>query len=62
MNFIARYFVNNELNKLQEQLADEYKTDGLSNELLDKQVAVNSIRSMLNIPDDNEKIYKNFTQ
>lgn len=62
MNFIAKFFINRELNKIQIELSTEYKNNGLTEELLDKQVILNGIRQMLDIADDNEKIYKNFVQ
>lgn len=62
MNFIAKYIINRELNKKQKELTEEYKNKGLTEELLEKQVTLNSTRNMLNIPDDDEKIYKEFVQ
>ena len=62
MNFISKFIINRELNKLQEELTKEYKEHGLTDELLEKQVTINGIRHMLNIPDDDEKIYKKFVQ
>ena len=62
MNFFSKKIVNNELNKIQKQINEDYEKNGLTDDVLDKQVAMNTIRNLLNLPDDNEKIYKEFTQ
>jgi len=62
MNFFSQKIVNQELNKVQEKINKEYEENGLTNDVLDKQVAMNTIRSLLNLPDDKEKIYKEFVQ
>ena len=62
MNIIIKFFVNRELNKIQAEISAEYKENGLTEELLDKQVLINSIRNLFDIPDDAEKIYKKYTQ
>lgn len=62
MNIIIKFFVNRELDKIQAEISAEYKENGLTEELLDKQVLINSIRNLFDIPDDAEKIYKKYTQ
>lgn len=62
MNFIIKFFINRELNKIQTEISTEYKLNGLTDELLEQQVLINSIRHLFDIPDDNEKIYKKYTQ
>lgn len=62
MNFFSKKIVNQELNKVQDEINKEYEKNGLTDDVLDKQVAMNTIRNLLNLPDDKEKIYKEFTQ
>ena len=62
MNIIIKFFVNRELDKIQAEISAEYKENGLTEELLDKQVLINSIRNLFDIPDNDEKIYKKYTQ
>lgn len=43
-------------------LSEAYKEEGLTPEILECQVKLNEIRNILNIPDDNEKIYEDYVQ
>lgn len=40
----------------------EYEKNGLTNEVLDKQIEINKERNKLNIPDPTKKIYEDFVQ
>lgn len=51
-----------ELNKKQEEINKQYEKEGLTNEVLDKQVALNQLRNELNISDSTKRIYENFVQ
>lgn len=51
-----------ELAKKQEELNEQYAKDGLTNEVLEKQVSLNQLRNKLNISDETKRIYKNFVQ
>lgn len=62
MNFISRFIINRELNKKQEEINCEYNKNGFNNDILEKQVEINSIRHLFDIPDNNEKIYKKYVQ
>ena len=46
----------------QDKINKEYEKHGLTNEILEAQVELNTIRHALNIPDEDEKIYKEFVQ
>ena len=41
---------------------EEYEKKGLTDDILKKQVRINSIRYKKNIPDETEFIYENFVQ
>lgn len=51
-----------ELAKKQEELNEQYAKDGLTNEVLEKQVSLNQLRNKLNISDETKRIYENFVQ
>ena len=42
------------LREAQDRITKEYNKNGLTDEVLDAQVALNKIRHALNIPDENE--------
>lgn len=50
------------LNIRQKLLDREYKKNGLTDEVLDKQIAINKKRRELDIPDSRNKIYEDFVQ
>lgn len=50
------------LDEMQEIINEKYKNEGLSDEILVTQVQINSIRKVLDIPDENEKTYEEFVQ
>ena len=51
-----------ELIKKQEEINEQYAKEGLTQDVLDKQVALNQLRNELNISDSTKRIYKNFVQ
>ena len=46
----------------QMQINRKYKSDGLTDEVLEMQVALNTERHELDIDDETERIYENFVQ
>lgn len=49
--------------RLKQKLVDrEYKKNGLTDSVLDKQLAINKERHQKNISDPTKKIYENFVQ
>lgn len=50
------------LNIRQKLLDREYKKNGLTDKVLDKQIAINKKRRELDIPDSRNKIYEDFVQ
>lgn len=56
-------FIDNIILKIKQKLVDrEYKKNGLTDEVLNKQLAINKKRNELDIPDSNNKIYEDFVQ
>lgn len=56
-------FINAFILKIRQKLVNrEYKKNGLTNKVLDKQIAINKKRRELDISDSSKKIYKNFVQ
>lgn len=51
-----------ELIKKQEEISEQYAKEGPTQDVLDKQVALNQLRNELNISDSTKRIYKNFVQ
>lgn len=51
-----------ELAKKQEELNEKYAKEGLTDNVLEKQVALNKLRNALDISDETKRIYKNFVQ
>lgn len=51
-----------ELDKKQEIVNQLYEEQGLTDEILDLQIEINTIRNRENITDQTETIYKNFVQ
>lgn len=62
MNFISKYIINRELNKKQKEIKEEYEKEGATDEIIEKQLILNGARHLFNIPDNDEKIYKEFVQ
>lgn len=51
-----------QLDTLQEELNKKYETEGLTDEILEKQLHINEVRHKENIPDTNETIHKQYVQ
>ena len=51
MNFIKRWLVKRELDKKQSEINEEYAKNGLTDEILNKQVELNTLRNKYNISD-----------
>lgn len=62
MIFFTKKIINREINKKQKELNVLYEEKGLTDEILEKQVLINTVRNFFNIPDSNEKIYKEYVQ
>ncbi len=56
--FLKKISLKNRQNKVNKL----YQEEGLSDEVLRKQVEINTERNQYDIPDDSEKIYKDFVQ
>lgn len=56
--FLKKISLKNRQNKVNKL----YQEEGLSEEVLRKQVEINTERNQYNIPDDDEKIYMDFVQ
>lgn len=50
------------LKRKQSKLNREYKRYGLTDEVLEKQIAINAERNKYNIPDESNFTYENFVQ
>ena len=50
------------LKRKQEELNELFRKDGLTDEVLDKQIAINKLRHAHDIPDESEKVYKDYVQ
>ena len=59
---IERIKLIKELDKEQEEINKQYEKEGLTDEVLDRQIAINEKRHKENITDPKELIYKNFAQ
>lgn len=59
---IHRINVSRELDKKQEIVNQLFAENGLTDEILELQVDINTQRCKENIPDTNELVYKNFVQ
>lgn len=59
---MANKFIELQLRLKQKLIDIEYKKNGLTDDVLNKQIAINKKRHELNIPDPTEKIYENFVQ
>ena len=54
--------MQNKLKELQEKVDKIYETEGLTDTVLDLQLEINALRNEHDIPDDNEKTYKDWVQ
>ena len=62
VNFIVKRIHEIHLNYLQKQVSRLYKSEGLTDRVLEKQVMINKKRHELNLPDRYEMRYKRFVQ
>ena len=62
MNFIVRKIHEIHLDLMQRQVSRLYKSEGLTDNVLEKQVMINEKRHELNLPDRYEMQYKRFVQ
>lgn len=62
MNFMSRKYYEILLNYKQKRVSKKYKSEGLTEEVLNEQVKINKKRHELNIPDRYEMQYKRFVQ
>lgn len=62
MNFISKKIHSIHLNYQQKQVSRLYKSEGLTEKVLEKQIEINKKRHELNLPDKNEMQYKRFVQ
>lgn len=50
------------LEKLQKEVDTLYAEDGLTDEVLDKQLEINKLRHMHDITDENQIVYEDYVQ
>ena len=62
MNFISRKFYEILLRYQQNKVNKLYKSEGMTDKVLDMQVKINRKRHELNLPDRYEMQYKRFVQ
>lgn len=62
MNFISKKLNQIRLDLEQKRVSRLYKSEGLTDRVLNKQVKINKKRSELDLPDRYEMIYKRFVQ
>ena len=62
MNFISRKIHEIHLNYQQKQVSRLYKSEGLTDRVLEKQAKINEKRHRLDLPDRYEMQYKRFVQ
>ena len=51
-----------QLNNMQRAVNKEFEENGLTDEVLEKQLQINSLRNKYDFVDETEKIYEEFTQ
>lgn len=51
-----------EIKNRQKRLNQKYEQEGLTDEILDKQIELNKLRNKYDITDETEKIYEDFVQ
>ena len=59
---INRINLTRKLNKMQKEVNKLYEEEGLTDEVIQKQLEINELRHKENIPDTSELVYKNFVQ
>lgn len=62
MNFIVKKIYNIYLNQKQREVSKLYKSEGLTDRVLEKQARINEKRHELDLPDRYEMQYKRFVQ
>ena len=62
MNIISKKFYEVYLNYKQRQVSNLYKSEGLTDRVLEKQARINEKRHELDLPDRYEMQYKRFVQ
>lgn len=62
MDKVKRFFHKIQLKNKQKQINKLYQEEGLTSEVLEKQVQINKERNEFNITDEDEKIYMDFVQ
>ena len=62
MNFISRKIHSIHLDYQQRQVSRLYKSEGLTDRVLEKQIEINKKRHELNLADKHEMQYKRFVQ
>ena len=50
------------LDEVQKKINEAYEGDGLTDEILELQVRVNSIRNTIDAPDTTEQVYEEYVQ
>ena len=51
-----------QLNNMQRAVNKEFEENGLTDEVLEKQLQINSLRNKYDFVDETEKVYEEFTQ
>ena len=51
-----------QLKNKQRVITKQYKREGLTGDVLEKQIEINTLRHELDIPDSNNFVYENFVQ
>ena len=59
---VERIKLIRKLDAMQQKLNTIYEQDGLTDQVLDLQLEINTIRHQHNIPDTNETIHKQYVQ
>ena len=54
--------MENKLKEMQKIVDKKYETEGLTDEVLEKQLEINKLRHELDIPDPDKKVYENYVQ
>ena len=62
MNIISKKIHEIHLNYQQRKVSTLYKSEGLTDRVLEKQIKINKKRHDLNLPDKSEMQYKRFVQ
>lgn len=57
-----RYFQKIQIKNKQRAIDKQYAREGLSNDVLEKQIEINCLRHELDIPDESKFIFEDFVQ